>query len=119
MHWCLSVVDPVRRRLDYYDPTPITRDSDDNGTAIKNIEGYFNKEHNKLRQTPLVFQIERPACPEQRNTYDCGVFACQIANYLTSDVPLDFTEADMPMFRERLAADILQDLATAPASPPS
>ena len=66
-----------------------------------------------------MFQIERPACPEQRNTYDCGVFACQIANYLTSDVPLDFTEADMPMFRDRLAADILQGSATAPASPPS
>ncbi len=89
--------------------------------AIGYILRYFEDNHNELRSgrpTPS-FLVERPACPEQHNIYDSGVFACQFFNYLISDVPLDFTEADMPMLRERLAAEmsILQGSAAAPASP--
>ena len=80
----------------------------DNGTAITYILRNFQDKHNEARsgQPTLSFQVERPACPEQNNTYDCGVCACQFANYLTSDVPLDFTEEDLPVLRERLPPDI-------------
>ena len=97
----LCVVDPPRLRLEYYDPMPTSRNGADNGTAIGYILQSFQDKHDELRsgQPKLSFQVDRPACPEQHNTYDCGVFACQFANYLTSDVsdvPLDLTQADIP-----------------------
>jgi hypothetical protein len=88
-------------------------------TATDYVLRYFQDKHNELRsgQPTLSFQVERPASPEQHNIY-CGYFACQLANFLTSDVPLDLEEADMVLFRDRLAAVVLQGSATAPASPP-
>lgn len=117
-HWCLCVVNPVEFRLDYYDPIEGSRNGEANFKAISYILRYYeNKHRERSPGVPPSFLINLPACPEQLNSCDCGVFACQIANYLTSNAQLDFTQADMPMFRIRLTCDILQGSATAPASP--
>ena len=45
--------------------------------------------------------------PEQDNNVDCGVFTCYFSNYLSADKALAFGAVDMPLFRRRLALDIL------------
>ena len=46
--------------------------------------------------------------PQQDNCDDCGVFTCIYANYVSADLPLGFTAADMPLFRKRITLDILR-----------
>ena len=38
--------------------------------------------------------------------YDCGVFMCKTADYLSQEAHLDFTQADMQYFRRRLVVEI-------------
>lgn len=45
--------------------------------------------------------------PQQRNGYDCGVFACQTAECVSRDVSPNFTQEEMPELRKRMAASIL------------
>ena len=125
-HGCLCVVDAARLRLECYDPN--ADESERRGQRRGQRHGhrlqYFQQKDSELHSSrpPLSFQVDRPACPEQHNTYDCGVFACQFAKYLTSDVPLDpldLTQADMPMSRRLIAADTLKRRATAPGLAPS
>ena len=45
--------------------------------------------------------------PRQHNAVDCGVFALMFAEHAARDAPLAFSEADMPLLRLKLAADIV------------
>ena len=46
--------------------------------------------------------------PLQRNGFDCGVFMCTNADYLSQGVLLDYTHKDIVCMRRRLAAQILK-----------
>ena len=46
--------------------------------------------------------------PQQENGSDCGVFTCVFANYLSLQLRLDFSAADMFYFRQRITLDILK-----------
>ena len=53
--------------------------------------------------SPPVSSAYKRVC-SQDNGYDCGVFLCVFMDYLSAGyVPAsgDFTQADMPMFRQR------------------
>lgn len=45
--------------------------------------------------------------PRQHNAVDCGVFALMFAEHAARDAQLRFSEADMPLLRLKLAADIV------------
>ena len=46
--------------------------------------------------------------PQQDNGRACGVFTCVFANYLSPQLQLDFSAADMSYFRQRITLDILK-----------
>ena len=46
-------------------------------------------------------------CPQQGNSFDCGVFACMYAEHLTRDASLCFTQDDMPYFRQKMVIEIV------------
>ena len=46
-------------------------------------------------------------CPQQDNSFDCGVFMLIMADYLALKLPADFTFGDMPAFREIIGLSIL------------
>ena len=48
--------------------------------------------------------------PLQRNNYDCGVFTCLIADFVSAGLPLlnAFKEADMPALRHKVGTDIIR-----------
>eukprot|EP00615_Pteridomonas_danica_P000957 CAMPEP_0114368330 /NCGR_PEP_ID=MMETSP0101-20121206/30747_1 /TAXON_ID=38822 ORGANISM="Pteridomonas danica, Strain PT" /NCGR_SAMPLE_ID=MMETSP0101 /ASSEMBLY_ACC=CAM_ASM_000211 /LENGTH=546 /DNA_ID=CAMNT_0001518441 /DNA_START=1219 /DNA_END=2860 /DNA_ORIENTATION=- len=48
-----------------------------------------------------------PECPRQSNGFDCGVFVCMYASYLTLGEAFDFSQQDMPTIRKRMAVDII------------
>jgi Ulp1 family protease len=45
--------------------------------------------------------------PHQDNDYDCGVFTCLFADYISRDEPFDFKNHHMTYFRERIAYEII------------
>jgi len=44
--------------------------------------------------------------PRQHNAVDCGVFALQFADHAARNALMRFSEADMPLLRLKLAAEI-------------
>ena len=46
--------------------------------------------------------------PQQDNGWDCGVFTCMFAKYISADLTLNFSCRDMPWFREEITWDILR-----------
>jgi len=43
----------------------------------------------------------------QRNGYDCGMFMLLFMDKLSRDLPLDFSQQDMPKYRQRLLLALL------------
>lgn len=46
-------------------------------------------------------------CPQQLYQYDCGVFLCMFAEYLSRNVPLNFSQSDIMHFRKQLHLEIM------------
>jgi sentrin-specific protease 1 len=46
--------------------------------------------------------------PRQKNGFDCGVFTCMFADFLSMDYPLTFTQDHVTQCREKIALSILQ-----------
>jgi sentrin-specific protease 1 len=44
--------------------------------------------------------------PRQENGYDCGMFVCKFADFRSSDVPVRFSQTDLPYFRKRMLHEI-------------
>jgi sentrin-specific protease 1 len=49
----------------------------------------------------------RSSTPQQENGSDCGMFSIMFADFLTDNLPLDFHQADIPDFRIKVCASIL------------
>ena len=48
--------------------------------------------------------------PQQNNGSDCGVFVCAFTNYLSQNLQLRLSAADIPMFRTRLTHDFRRNI---------
>lgn len=59
-----------------------------------------------LQENPCLARYPKDI-PRQHNAVDCGVFALMFAEHAARDAPLSFSEADMPLLRLKLAADIV------------
>lgn len=52
-----------------------------------------------------------PDVPRQENGYDCGVFTCMFADFLSCDRPLSFNQKHITQCRERIALSIMKGVA--------
>ena len=46
-------------------------------------------------------------CPQQINDVDCGAFVCMFAVHAAHDMPLAFSQDDMPAVRRHIVSSIL------------
>jgi len=60
-----------------------------------------------LYQYMARVNVSRQDCPAQQNMHDCGVFTCKHAEVLARGRELSFTQADMPIIRYRMVAELL------------
>lgn len=44
--------------------------------------------------------------PRQKNSFDCGVFTCMYANYVSIGKKVDFNQDDMGRFRKQIGCEI-------------
>ena len=98
--WYSTGVDTTAR-YDFYG----TPGGDDFGWDEHKAKGYtfpFN---------PDEWALVAPSCPQQENGYDCGVFSCTNADFLSVDAPLEYSQGDVKGNRDRICSKILKDSA--------
>ena len=112
VHWTVCVIDLRAKRLTFYD----SMHHSDVLNALTNLRRWLSDEHQAKKGEPLDLSdwemVERPhehgeAVPSQLNGVDCGVFMLKMAEYQARDAKMTFSQDDMPFFRRRIVADIL------------
>jgi len=106
-HWITTVVDIQNCKIISYDSLGGNYEY-----VRQTFLYYLKKEHNRFFKTSLPVDkwqlIEAPYPPAQNNGYDCGVFTCVLADFVSLDLPLTYNQTDVDYCRDRLAHIILQ-----------
>ena len=50
----------------------------------------------------------RDDTPQQETVFYCGAFLTMFCDFLSDDLPLNFTQEDIPFFRRKIGTDILR-----------
>ena len=106
MHWCVAIVDFRSPGVFYYDSM-----SGHNMPALTAILNYLKEEHLKKKGQELdltKFAKDIAECPQQQNGADCGIFACKIADFISREEPVNFSQEDMQYFRKRMIWEIVK-----------
>ncbi|XP_066269216.1 sentrin-specific protease 1-like [Branchiostoma lanceolatum] len=114
MHWCMAVVDFRSKSIRYYDSLGGRNDS-----CIENIRKYLQALQADERYRALTkdtsdvvvsdWTADYPQnTPRQVNGYDCGVFACQCAEFASRDAEMTFKQADVQCIRKQMEDEIRQ-----------
>ena len=106
-HWSLASIDFRVPGVFYYDSL-----GSSNNSILTSLLHYLSEEHKDKRGKKISlsnFAKHTIDCPLQQNDSDCGVFCCKVADYLSRDLQLDFSQADMKYFRKRMIWEILKD----------
>lgn len=123
-HWALVVVNNLKKRFEFYnswvgDPTEyepmftLIHDFMKRQIGIARLPS-DSEEHWSLKDCiwyrPLPVLGRSPMSdeeiPGQENSVDCGVFMSTFGGRLSLDSELDFTQADVPMLRQRMLFEI-------------
>lgn len=110
MHWALLVIDFRAKCFRYLD----SMHCPPHHNMEPYLQRYIQDEHASKKGAPFAgvdawhMAPPDPQLPQQGNGFDCGVFACIFADYLTSGRGMDFCQEDIPDLRARLAAQILR-----------
>lgn len=106
-HWSLAVIDFRKRALFYYDSLEDQIEKSENCLEIlqEYLEHEFSDKHGK------ELNIEYPRInvnniPWQQNNYDCGVFLCKFAEFITRDASISFSQMEMPDFRQQMEREL-------------
>jgi len=106
-HWISTVVDMQNCKIISYDSL-----GGDHEYVRQTFLYYIRKEHKRLFKKDLPVGkwqlMEDPNPPTQNNGYNCGVFTCVLADFVSLDMPLTYTQTDVDFCQNRLAHTILQ-----------
>jgi len=108
-HWALAVIYMTQKKIIYYDSM-----SGSGHTQLKALWKWLDDESkDKLKCTFdyngwKSFSASKEITPQQTNGYDCGVFVCMNADFLSDDLSLDFSQNHMALFRKKICANILR-----------
>lgn len=112
MHWLCAVAFVTEKRIQVYDSM-----GSGGQHYLDSIFQYLQDEHLDKKKCPLpdIDQWQLVPCkrdtPQQRNGFDCGVFTCMFADFLSKDCPLIFSQEHITQCRERIALSIMSGKA--------
>jgi len=106
VHWTLAIIDMRKKTILYYDSK-----GGANKNLLDTLEKYLREESLDKRNQSFDtsnFRIEKARnVPQQKNNNDCGVFSCMIAEYITRNAPITFSQDNMVYFRKKMALEII------------
>lgn len=103
-HWALGVIDIERKRILYVD----SMSSGPNARSLNilnDLKGYVIEESKHTMGED--FELIHGNCPQQPNGFDCGIYVCMNALYLSKDSELTFNSEDAVHMRSYIADLIL------------
>ncbi|CAL4128428.1 unnamed protein product [Meganyctiphanes norvegica] len=104
-HWSLIVIDFRFLTIRYYD-SMLTN----NNPCLNLIMRYVQEEHLEKRKCFYDIDIWNKEnikdIPMQINLWDCGVFVCKYAEYLSREAKMSFTAVHMPNYRKQIVYEI-------------
>ncbi|KAK6460131.1 hypothetical protein DFJ63DRAFT_262625 [Scheffersomyces coipomensis] len=105
-HWALAVINNLTHSIQYFDSLI---SSNGNIRAITLLKDYVEQEAKRLNvNITNEYQLfPRMQSPQQANGYDCGVFTCTAAKYLSLSQPLRYSQNDMKSIRRRMTYEIM------------
>ncbi|EGV63326.1 Ulp1 protease family protein [Yamadazyma tenuis] len=106
-HWALSIINNQNKTIEYFDSLRIISGE---FSGLYLIKSYMEGEVIRLGASVDISEyrfLPNSQVPQQKNGFDCGVFTCICANYLSQSKGLDYSQKDMPIFRHRMIYEIL------------
>ncbi len=114
MHWTMMVAFVQAKKICYLDSM-----GGSGRTYTSALLKYFSDEAKAKGKTDVNIQdwtVEYCNCgsnvvqnlPQQQNGTDCGMFSIYYADFLSDDLPFDFSQDDIPEFRRKVCAAILK-----------
>lgn len=106
-HWTLVFIDFKQRTISFYDSLGGYQDQ-----HCDILLDYLRNEMSDKKKQEFSdsgWQLLNRSCdgiPQQDNCSDCGVFTCIYAEHLTRESELDFSQEDMPYYRDRMIYEI-------------
>ena len=106
-HWSLVLIDMQLQSIKYYDSMRKKFKR-----CLDALELYISKEHLDKKGTALDTsrwsKETVKGIPMQKNGFDCGVFVCKYAEFLSRRAELSFCREDMVHFRSRMKYEIVK-----------
>jgi hypothetical protein len=108
-HWTLAVIYVQQKRVRYIDSM--------SGSGRRYVDGlfrYLKEEHLDKKKAPLPdpesWSLEYGSdCPQQQNGVDCGVFTICAADYISDDLPLQYSQTEVSKYwRPKIGASLLR-----------
>ena len=111
VHWSCAVIFVQERKIQFYDSL-----LGSGKEYIVSLLDYLKDEHMDKYQKQLDTSdwelVDcQPDTPQQENGFDCGVFTCMFADYLSRDAPLTFGQSTVTECRQRIALSIVKGCA--------
>ena len=116
-HWVLVAFFPPSKSVVYYDSLH------GDGTTIRTqvlefFQTRFPKETGSASSDFEWKSADEPDVPHQSNSFDCGVFVCQMAERLSRRSPFNFNQSQMPAIRIQMIEQIVAGEILLPPSDP-
>ena len=110
LHWSMVVVFMrLKKRICYYDSMEIAF------SGRTYLEGIMKWIHDRgetngiiVDENDWVLLEHVNNMPQQNNGNDCGVFALLVADFMSDDMDLTFSQLEIPHFRTLISSAILQ-----------
>ena len=107
-HWTMAVVFVQKKEIHYYDSM-----SGSGQWYLNSILQWLEDEAREKKGLTLDRKewklIDRESgVPQQRNGVDCGVFSTVCADFLSDNLPLEYSQAEMPDYRVKIGCAILR-----------
>lgn len=109
-HWALFVVDiwdGIIHSFDSFNKIHM-KEYDIVSEFLTLAYNYSVKKPGEERTMPSwKYQVENS--PQQKNTFDCGIFTCTNARYFLFGKKLEFTQPDCQLLRKRIAYELIHN----------
>jgi len=112
VHWALSVIDFRAKTIKYLDSMAEPSNHKHVLNMLEVLREYLKEEHNDKKKSAYDVSDWKllntgKEIPQQSNAYDCGVFACAAADFISRDADLTYSQEDMPTIRQTMVLEIV------------
>ena len=111
-HWIAACIFMEKKRIEIFDSM-----GGSGRVYLDALFQYIKDEHQAKKGSPLPDEDQwelvptQRDTPRQRNGFDCGVFTCMFADFVSKDCPLIFNQDHINQCRHRIALSILNGKA--------